>query len=289
MSGAEKGMAGKTCLVTGASRGIGFHTARALAHAGARVVLVGHNRERGQVAVEKIRAEKDGAPVEFMLADLSRQDETRQFAAAFRENHERLDVLVNNVGGFFLSRSETADGLEKTFALDYLNVFLLTNLLLDLLQESAPARVVNVSSAMHRRARMHFDDLQLESGYSSWEAYGQAKLAVVLFTYELARRLEGTGVTANALHPGFVATNIGQQNALIGLLMKVVYLFRGVSPEEGAQTSVYLATSPEVEGVSAKYFVDQKPVRSSPASYDQEAARKLWEMSEKLTGLANGS
>jgi retinol dehydrogenase-12 len=278
-------MKGKTCLVTGASRGIGFETAKALAGRGAHVILVGHNQERGQAALARIQEAVPEASVEFMLADLSIQDYIRTLAEGVQKRFDHLDVLVNNAGGFFLRRRESADGIEMTFALDYLNYVLLTNLLLDLLKESAPARIVNVSSAMHANAQMHFDDLQLERGYSGWEAYGQAKLAILLFTYELARRLEGSGVTVNALHPGFVATHIGQQNWLVGLLMRVVYAFTARSPEEGAQTSIYLASSPRAEGVSGKYFVDKEPVSSSTASYDQEAAQKLWAISERMMDL----
>jgi NAD(P)-dependent dehydrogenase (short-subunit alcohol dehydrogenase family) len=278
-------MAGKICMVTGASGGIGFQTARALARKGAHVILVGHHLGRGQAALERIRAEDAALSVEFMLADLSVQEQVRLLAKGVQERYEHLDVLVNNAGGFFLRRRASADGIEMTFALDYLSYFLLSNLLLDLLKDSAPSRIVSVSSAMHEGARIHFDDLQLEKGYRGWTAYGQAKLAGLLFTYELARRLEGTGVTANALHPGFVATDIGPQHWLVRPLRNVVYAFGARSPEAGAQTSIYLASSPEVEGVSGKYFVDKEPVRSSDASYDQETARKLWVISEVMTGL----
>jgi NAD(P)-dependent dehydrogenase (short-subunit alcohol dehydrogenase family) len=278
-------MRGATCLVTGSSGGIGFETALALARKGAHVVLVGHNRQRGEAALERIRAADKQASVEFMLADLSVQEQIRTLAKGVREQLDRLDVLVNNAGGFFLQRRESADGIEMTWALDYLNYFLLTNLLLDFLQASAPARVVNVSSGIHRRAEIYFDDPGLEKGYSGWKAYGQAKLADLMFTYELARRLEGSGVTANALHPGSVATNIGQQHPLVRLAMRFVHAFGAKSPREGAGTSIYLASSPDVEGVSGKYFVDKKPVRSSRASYDEQVARRLWTISAEMTGL----
>jgi NAD(P)-dependent dehydrogenase (short-subunit alcohol dehydrogenase family) len=278
-------MAGKICLVTGASGGMGFETARALARQGAHVVLVGHNVERGEAALRRIHAEDEKMSVEFMLADLSVQDQIRLLAKGVREGFDHLDVLVNNAGGFFLRWRESADGFEMTWALDYLNYFLLTNLLLDLLKASSPARIVCVSSAMHEGAEIRFDDLQFEKGYSSWKAYGQAKLADLIFTYELARRLEGSGVTANALHPGFVATNIGPQHWLLRPLMKIVYAFGARSPQEGAQTSIYLASSPEVEGVSGRYFVDSKPVRSSEASYNRETAQWLWDISLRMTGL----
>lgn len=278
-------MKGKTCLVTGASGGLGFETARALALQGAHVILVGHHAQRGETALKRIRAEDEQVSVEFMLADLSVQEQIRLLAKGIKERLDRLDVLVNNAGGFFLRRRASADGFEMTWALDYLNYFMVTNLLLDLLKASAPARIVSVSSAIHQEAALRFDDLQLEKGYTGWKAYGQAKLADLIFTYELARRLEGSGVTANALHPGFVATNIGQQHPLLRPFMKIIYAFGAKSPREGAQTSIYLASSPEVEGVSGKYFVDQKPVPSSDASYDRETAQRLWAISEEMTGL----
>lgn len=194
---------------------------------------------------------------------------------------------MNNAGSFFMSRQESVDGIEMTFALNHLGYFLLTNLLLDTLEASAPARIVNVSSAAHERAQIDFEDLQGRQKYSGWQAYGQSKLANVLFTYELARRLEGTGVTVNALHPGFVATNLGAGTyGLIGRLFKKLVNLRGVSPEEGARTSIYLATSSEVEGVTRKYFVEQKAVPSSEASYDEATARRLWQVSAELTGLS---
>jgi NAD(P)-dependent dehydrogenase (short-subunit alcohol dehydrogenase family) len=280
----ERKMRGKTCLVTGASGGIGFETALALAHKGAHVILVGHNAQRGEAALQRIRAAEEKASIEFVLADLSVQEQIRSLARGVREQHDRLDVLVNNAGGFFLRRQESTDGIEMTWALDYLNYFLLTNLLLDLLRASAPARIVNVSSRMHRLASIRFEDLQFRNGYRGWTAYGQAKLADLIFTYELARRLEGSGVTANALHPGSVATGIGQQQSLVRLLLRAVHAFGAKSPREGAETSIYLASSPDVAGVTGKYFVDKRPVSSSSASYDEQIAERLWAASEEMTG-----
>lgn len=274
------------CVVTGATSGIGKATACGIAERSLSVVVVGRDREKSIATVSAIRQETGNPNVEYMLADLSSQQEIRQLAQAFKRRYQRLDVLVNNAGGFFLRRQESEDGIEMTFALNHLGYFLLTNLLLDTLEASVPARIVNVSSAGHRDTEMNFDDLQGEEDYSGWKAYGQSKLANLLFTYELARRLEGTGVTVNALHPGFVATNIGANNfGWLGRLLKKIINLRGVSPEEGAETVIYLATSPEVAGVTGKYFVDKEPVRSSAASYDEEAARRLWEISEELTGL----
>lgn len=272
-------------MVTGATSGIGLVTARGLAALGATVIVVGRNPQRGADVVHRIQQETGTPAVEFMLADLSVQARVRQLAEAFQSRYGRLDVLVNNVGGFFLRRQLTADGIEMTFALNHLSYFLLTNLLLDTLRASAPARIVNVASESHRGAEIDFADLQMERRYSGRRAYGQSKLANLLFTYELARRLEGTQVAANALHPGFVATNLAKNNGpMVRLVLRLLHL-RAISPEEGAQTSIYLASSPEVEGITGKYFIDRKPVSSSPASYDEAAARRLWEVSAEMAGL----
>jgi len=290
-------MSAKTCIVTGASRGIGFYAARGLVAKGADVILIGHNRKRGRDAVDRIsraiEADRQSAEgsAEFALVDLSVQDQIFEFAEDFRNGHERLDVLVNNAGGFFPNRRESEDGIEMTFALNHLNYFLTTNLLLDLLKETGrqkpeeTARIVNVASEAHRDARIHFDDLEFEEGYRSRAAYDQSKLANLLFTYELDRRLEEEAVTVNGLHPGFVNTSIGKDHWLVGPLLSIIHFLFAISPEEGAETPIYLASSPEVEGVSGKYCIDEEPVRSSPGSYDEEAARRLWEFSEEMTGL----
>ncbi len=290
MATANSSMTGKVMLVTGATSGIGAVTARALAAAGgATVVLVGRDRERSAAAVEQIRRSTGNQSVEYLLADLSSQAEIRRLADEFLGRYDRLDVLVNNAGAMFWSRQETVDGLERTFALNHLSYFLLTNLLLDRLKASAPARVVSVSSAAHDGARIDFDDLQGKRSYAGMRAYGQSKLANVLFTYELARRLKGTGVTANALHPGFVATNFATNNGeIVRLVMAIIHRF-ALSPDRGAQTSIYLATSPEVEGVTGKYFSNSKAVRSSDISYDEAVAHRLWDASSELTGLATVS
>jgi NAD(P)-dependent dehydrogenase (short-subunit alcohol dehydrogenase family) len=281
----NKLMKGQVCMVTGATSGIGEVTARELAARGAEVVVVSRNAQKCQNTVSQIRKQTGNPAVDYMVADLSSQSQIRRLVKEFRPRFSRLDVLINNAGGFFLRRQESEDGLEKTWALDHLNYFLLTNLLLDVLKSSAPARIVNVSSGSHRRADINFDDLVLEDGYSGMRAYGQAKLGNVLFTYELARRLEGSGVTANAVHPGFVATNIGSNNGwLVNQVMKVVHLF-GRSPQEGADTVVYLASSPEVEGVSGKYFFDRQPIETAPVTYDRQTARRLWQVSAQMTGL----
>ncbi|GAA1243821.1 SDR family oxidoreductase [Oryzihumus leptocrescens] len=282
-------MTGRTVLVTGGTHGIGLATAQALVSSGAAVTLVGRNADKTGRVVEALRRDSGNDRVEGMVADLSSQAEVRRLATDFAAAHDRLDVLVNNVGGFWATRHVTADGLERTFALNHLAPFLLTHLLRPLLEASAPSRVVTVSSGAQAMGRIDFADLQGERSYGGQRAYSQSKLANVLFTYELARRLEGTGVTANALHPGVVRTGFGQEDssALFRVMLPVVRPFM-LSPERGAETSVYLASSPEVEGVSGKYFVRKKARRSSPASYDAQAARRLWEVSAELTGVDAG-
>lgn len=274
----------KTCMVTGATAGIGLTTAYALAQMGARVILLGRNPEKSTGVVERIRQETGNTKVDCLLADLSDQAQIRRLALQFQESYPRLDVLVNNAGGVFLWRQESADSLEMTFALNHLSYFLLTLLLLDILRDSAPARIVNVASNSHYGQKLDFDDLQMARGYRARQAYGLSKLANMLFTFELARRLQGTGVTVNALHPGYVATDIGLNNGWPVRLFKLLMRFRAITPEQGCRTSVYLATSPEVEGVSGEYFFECTPVRADPAAYDREAARRLWEISEELTG-----
>lgn len=285
MANADKSMNGKICMVTGATGGIGAVTAQALATQGATVVVVGRSKEKSVATVARIK-ERTGSPtVEFMLADLSVQNEVRQLAEQFRSRYRHLDVLVNNAGAIFRKRQETVDGIEMTFALNHLSYFLLTNLLLNTIKASAPSRIINVSSESQRRAKMNFDDLQGRKKYSAMNAYGQSKLANILFTYELARRLEGSGVTVNTLHPGFVATNLGENmEGIFGLFVRLLHLF-AISSEQGAQTSIYLATSPEVEDVTGQYFEKQKAVQSSKISYDKAIAKKLWQVSTELTGL----
>ncbi len=278
-------MNGKVCLVTGATAGIGRVAAAELARAGAAVVIVGRNPEKTRAVAGQIEQES-GTKVDYLLADLSVQAEVRRLAEDFRQRYDRLDVLVNNAGALFMRREMSRDGFEMTFALNHLAYFLLTHLLLDVLKASAPARIVNVASMAHFGSRLDLPGVANQRSYSSWKAYSQSKLANVVFTYELARRLEGSGVTANVLHPGFVATNFGISNG--GLFAPFFRLFQvlAITPEQGAQTILHLAASPEVEGMTGQYFDKCRPVRSSPASYDRETARKLWEASLQLTGLA---
>jgi NAD(P)-dependent dehydrogenase (short-subunit alcohol dehydrogenase family) len=278
-------MRGKTCLVTGATSGIGVVTAGSLARRGASLILVGRDQGRCDEAVERIRRESGNPAVEAVVADLSVQDEVRRLAAEVREKHPRLDVLVNNAGAMFAPRVESRDGIEMTWALDHLAYFLLTNLLLDTLKVSAPSRIVNVASDAHRMAQgINFDDPEGKTRYKPFQAYAQSKLANILFTYELARRLEGSGVTANTLHPGFVATRFAEKKGALFTAMKLLARVMAISPDAGARTTVYLAASPEVEGVSGKYYVKEKPAVSSRASHDAEAARRLWRLSAQMTG-----
>jgi NAD(P)-dependent dehydrogenase (short-subunit alcohol dehydrogenase family) len=277
-------MSGKICMVTGANTGIGKATALGLAQMGATVVMVCRNRERGEVAQTEIQMLSGNPEVGLLLADLASQAAIRQLIADFKSRYTALHVLINNAGTIPRERTITADGIETQFAVSHLAYFLLTNLLLEVLITSAPARIINVASMLHQFATINFDDLQSERSYDSRAVYNQTKLANVLFTYELARRLKGTKVTVNCLHPGVTATKLLEDYAPqpLGFLMKII----GVSSEKGARTSLYLATSPEVAGVSGKYFVNQKAVPSSRISYDEAVARKLWQVSEALTGLS---
>lgn len=282
----DKSMHNKICMVTGATSGIGEATARAFAQMGAKVIVVGRSAEKSAATVNRIKQQTGNPAVEFMLADLSSLKGIRQLAQQFKDRHQHLHVLVNNAGALFTTRQQSVDGIEMTFALNHLNYFLLTNLLLDTLKASAPARIVNVGASAHMFARrVNFDDLQGQRKYSGWGAYSQSKLCNLLFTYELARRLDGTGVTVNALHPGIVATNFGMNGRgimpLFNRLMSVVML----RPERGAETVVYLATSPNVECITGKYFVSRKEICSSAASYDRTDAQRLWRVSEEMIGL----
>jgi NAD(P)-dependent dehydrogenase (short-subunit alcohol dehydrogenase family) len=280
-------MKNKICLITGATSGIGQAAALALAKMGATVAVVGRSEERAQATVAKIKKETGNQNAEYLLADLSVQSQVRKLAKNFKSRYKRLDVLVNDAGAIFLRRELSADGIEMTFAVNHLAYFLLTNLLLDTLKASAPARVVNVASNSHLGQHLDFDNLQLKRGYNPMRAYGCSKLCNLYFTYELARRLGGTGVTVNAMHPGFVATNMGTNNGrLVRLFLPLIHL-NSLTPEQGARTVVYLASSPDVETVTGKYFVREREVASDPVSYDQAAARRLWEVSEEMTGLSS--
>jgi retinol dehydrogenase-14 len=276
-------MGEKICLITGATSGIGRATAMGLANMGASVVMVGRDRGRGEDALAEIKEKSGNASVDLMLADLSSQEEIRRLADEFKEAYPRLDVLINNAGVIRSERITTQDGLETTFAVNHLAYSLLTKLLLDVLKASAPSRIVNVASGDHSNGTIDFDNLQGEKEYKGPKAYSQSKLATVLFTYELARRLEGTGVTANCLHPGVVGTNLGSGvSGVFGFMVRALTPLMK-SPEKGAETSVYLASSPEVEGLSGRYFVKKAEARSSDVSHDERIARRLWKVSADLT------
>ena len=279
-------MPGTTCVVTGANSGIGLETAVALAGAGARVAVVCRTPAKSAQAVSEIRRRRPGADVLPFAADLASQRAVRTVAAELAAALPRVNVLVNNAGLMLRERVLTEDGIETTFAVNHLAYFLLERLLEPALVAGAPSRVVNVSSRAHLSGTLRFDDLMGSHGYDGWQAYAQSKLANVAFTYELARRLAGTGVTANCLHPGVVGTNIGHAGpSWIRFGIKLVRPFL-LSPARGAATSIYLASSPEVEGVTGKYFVGRREEHTSDESYDRAVAARLWKVSEELTGLA---
>ncbi len=270
-------------LITGATNGIGRAAAQAIAAKGGRVVIAGRNAAKTEATAAELRRASGNPAVDFLLADLSSMAEVRRLAAEFTARYPRLDVLVNNAGAFFMRRRETADGLEMTFALNHLSYFLLTHLLLDTLKASAPARIVNVASGAESGAKVDWDDLQLRRRYRGFEAYALSKRFNLYFTYELARRLAGTGVTVNAVSPGSVATGIwanpfGRLGGLARPLTKLMMR----SPEQGADTVVYLATAPEVEGVTGRYFYDRQVRHSSRASQEASAGRRAWQASEAL-------
>ncbi len=277
-------MGGKVALVTGGTSGIGKATAMALAAMGADVVVVGRDRERGERAAAEIRAQT-GSRVDLALADLASQAGVRELAEGFKGRYDRLDVLINNAGLVQSTRTESPDGLETTLAINHLAPFLLTNLLLDTLKESAPSRVVTVSSEAERWGNIDFDDLQSKKKYRGFPVYGMTKLANIMFTYELAERLEGTGVTATCMHPGAVNTRFGTNNrGPMTLLFRAFKPFMR-TPEQGADTVIWLASSPEVEGVSGRYYADRKVIEPKKIANDPAARRRLWEESERLTGI----
>ena len=285
-------MTGKTVLVTGGTSGIGKATALGLAGMGAHVAITGRDRRRTEDCAGEIRA-AGGGQVDVFVADLSSQAEVRRLAAEVLQRCRRIDVLINNVGGFWNTRHVTADGLERTFALNHLAPFLLTNLLLDRLSQSAPSRVVMVSSNAQALGRIDFDDLQGEHSYSGSRAYDQSKLANVLFTYELARRLSRSSrpgqavVTANALHPGVVNTSFGAEDPASVQRVFVPFLRPLMkTPAQGAATSIHLASAAELSHVTGQYFANSKPKKSSQRSYDEAAAARLWQVSADLVGLS---
>jgi NAD(P)-dependent dehydrogenase (short-subunit alcohol dehydrogenase family) len=279
-------MTGKICLITGGNSGIGKATAVGLAKMGATVVIVSRNKGKGETALTDIIAKSGNKNVELILADMSSQDSIHKLAEEFKARYENLHLLINNAGVYLTKRAATEDGLESTFAVNYLGPFLLTSLLLDILKASAPSRIVNVTSDAHNGANLNFEDLQGEKRFSGWQAYGRSKLAMILFTHELAKKLEGTGVTVNSAHPGVVRTNFAKNN---GGIVMLGFRFLGIffiSPESSAKRILYVATSGDLDGVTGKYFTKMHEVRSSPESYDDDAARRLWLVSEQLAKLS---
>ncbi|HYA35891.1 MAG TPA: SDR family oxidoreductase [Candidatus Binataceae bacterium] len=276
---------GKNCMVTGVTNGIGRVTAIELAKMGARMFLVCRDRGRGDALAAEIAERTGNRDVTLLVGDLASQADIRRLAGEFLARGEPLHVLVNNAGVVNMNREITRDGIEGTFAVNHLAYFMLTMLLLDRIKQSAPARIVNVTSDLHQRGTMNFTDPGLADGYGWMRSYSQSKLANILFTYELARRLEGAGVTVTCCHPGAVATNLGKNNgifargvvALLGPFMR--------TPEKGARTQIWLASSRDVEGRTGKYYIDCAERQSSKESHDAEAARRLWEMSAKMTGV----
>ncbi len=279
-------MQGKVCVITGATSGIGLVAAERLGAMGARLVLVGRDKARGEAALARLKGRVPGIDLRIHYADLSRLAEMNHLSAEIAALEPRIDVLVNNAGALFTERRVTEDGLERTFALNHMAYFVLSNRLKDRLAAAAPARIVNVASEAHRGAVLDFSDLQAARNYRGFRVYGRSKLANILFTRELARRLEGTGVTANCLHPGFVATRFGDNNqGLSRLLVGIGKSFFAISPEKGAETIVYLAASPELAGTTGGYFAKCRPAVPSAAAQDDTAARRLWEESARIAGL----
>ena len=283
MTDATGSMSGKTIIVTGATSGIGEIAARELAGMGAGVVVIGRSGEKCRATADMIRKATGNPAVDYLVADLSSQDAVRRLAADIKVRYPRIDVLVNNAGAMVSPRRESADGIEMTWALNHLGYFLLTDLLLDTLKASAPSRVVSVASDAHRMVSgINFDDVEGKKGYSPFKNYSQSKLANILFTRELACRIEGSGVTANCLHPGFVATNFTTGKGFTFRVFQAMTKVFAITPEDGAKTTIYLASSPEVEGASGGYYSKCKLAKPTAAGRDDEAARRLWELSKRM-------
>lgn len=277
-------MQGKLCVITGATSGIGLAAALALAARGAVLALTGRDNGRGEAALARLRAASPGVRAAMHYADLSVTGEVRRLGAELLAAYPRIDVLVNNAGGLFQGRTVTADGLERTFALNHMAYFLLSQALRDRLAASAPARVINVASRAHVGARLDFDDLNCARNYSGWTAYQRSKLANILFTRELARSLAGTGVTANCLHPGFVASRFGDNNGGLFRWGLSAAKLLAISPKKGAETVVHLASAPELDATTGGYFAQSTPAVPSEAAQDDGAARRLWEISVGIAG-----
>ena len=279
-------MKDKVCIVTGSNSGIGKETTLALAEMGATVVMVVRNKELGEAARAEIIAETGSNTIDLMICDLSSMNTIRDFATAFKSKYDRLDVLINNAGAVISDRQITVDGFERTLAVNYLAPFLLTHELLPLLKDSAPTRVLNLSSGLAKRANVNLDDLQSELNYKSMKVYGSAKLKIIMYTYEMARRLKDTGVSVNVVLPGFVATNLGRSSGSFAsrIMFGMMKPFQ-LSPKEGAETSVYVATTPEIEGLTGKCFEKKKETETSEVSYNVDIQKQLWDSTVGLLGL----
>ena len=275
-------MNGKVCLVTGATDGIGKVSARVLAELGAKVIIVGRNPEKSAIVLAELRSISGNENIDLLMADLAVMQEVRDLAEQVISRYDRIDVLLNNAGGYFTKHEITSDGLEMTFALNHMSYFLLTNKLMELLKYSAPARIVNVSSDAHYGVDMEFENLNGEQEYKAWKAYQKSKLANVLFTYELLKKVPGN-ITVNCLHPGFVATNFGHNNGgFFGPVLKIAQRVSAIDPEEGAKTSIFLCSAPEVKGVSGKYFYKCQPKTSSRESRNMDTGKRLWQISSDI-------
>ena len=275
-------MNGKVCLVTGATDGIGKVSARVLAELGAKVIIVGRNPEKSAFVLAELRSISGNENIDLLMADLAVMQEVRDLAEQVISRYDRLDVLLNNAGGYFTKHEITSDGLEMTFALNHMSYFLLTNKLMELLKYSAPARIVNVSSDAHYGVDIEFENLNGEQEYKAWKAYQKSKLANVLFTYELLKKVPGN-ITVNCLHPGFVATNFGHNNGgFFGPVLKIAQRISAIDPEEGAKTSIFLCSAPEVKGVSGKYFYKCQPKTSSRESRNMDTGKRLWQISSDI-------
>jgi len=275
-------MNGKVCLVTGATDGIGKVSARVLAELGAKVIIVGRNPEKSAIVLAELRSISGNKNIDLLMADLAVMQEVRDLAEQVISRYDRIDVLLNNAGGYFTKHKITSDGLEMTFALNHMSYFLLTNKLMELLKYSAPARIVNVSSDAHYGVDIEFENLNGEQEYKAWKAYQKSKLANVLFTYELLKKVPGN-ITVNCLHPGFVATNFGHNNGgFFGPVLKIAQRISAIDPEEGAKTSIFLCSAPEVKGVSGKYFYKCQPKTSSRESRNMDTGKRLWQISSDI-------
>lgn len=275
-------MNGKVCLVTGATDGIGKISARVLAEKGAKVIIVGRNPEKSATVLAELKSSSGNENIDLLMADLAVMQEVRDLAEQVISHYDRLDILLNNAGGYFAKHELTSDGLERTFALNHMSYFLLTNKLMELLKSSAPARIVNVSSDAHYGVDMDFENLNGEQEYKAWKAYQKSKLANVLFTYELLKKVPAD-ITVNCLHPGFVATNFGHNiGGFFGPVLKIAQRISAIDPEEGAKTSIFLCSAPEVKGVSGKYFYKCQPKTSSRESRNMDTGKRLWQISSDI-------